>query len=362
MNRLFELQDSAGDAGPPSFSPTNFDAPPPSAAAATSSSNDDDNKQTDNKTGKTVSFVNIADAQEPDNRGGTSAVEMGAREDEYVVTQDENLDLALKLIEEIQAGNRKIQATTLEMRAQQALNLKNFNPASADADTGGDKIEDLMDAVSATSREIKAKLDQLSEETKKLEADEAVANANAGTIKIQQNQHNYLTRTFMQAINDYNAAVGENEKQLRDQAVRRIKLKYTKADGSTVSDDEARQMAAQVMEFGRTDMLFQASKETLAQVLETRQDILRIERSMRELKQIMDDLSALISEQGEVLDQVLTNVQTARQYVGSGREKLKSARDYAKKASSKMKYIVCCFAVLFIIILAIVLGATLPTF
>lgn len=360
MNRLSELQDAGGAA---TFSPQNSSAfEPPSAAPA------DDNR-------KAVTFVGIADASDDfnNNRNGNdddddhgnnnsndNKTGHSNRGDAYVVVSDETLDKALKIIEEIQAGNREIQAKTMALRVQTAQNMKNFNPAG-DADEGGDAIQDIMDAVGVTSKMVKAKIDELNEGIKELQKDEETKADNAGTIKIQQNQSNHLTRQFMQYINEYNNAVSDNEKGLREQAIRRIKLKYTKSDGSTVSDEEARSMAAQVLETGRTDMLFQASKEMLAQVLETRQDIMRIERSMRELKQIMDDLSSLINEQGEIMDQVLANVQNSVQYVKSGREKLKSAREYSKSASGKMKWIVMCICLIVILVLAMILGFTLPT-
>lgn len=352
MNRLLELQ-QGGSSDASAFSPANRT---PSAEPSTGGAGGDNRKS--------VSFVGVSDDNDDnaiDNREAASNVNpASSRGDSYVVIQDEILDKALKIIEEIQNGNREIQAKTMQLKTQSAQNMKNFNPA-ADADEGAQAIEDIMDAVSGLSKQIKTKLDELSENTKELQKDKEVEADNAGTIKIQQNQHSRLSRQFMQYIDDYNTAVSDNEKQLREQAVRRIKLKYTKADGSTVSDDEARQMAAQVLEFGRTDMLFHASKEMLAQVLETRQDILRIERSMRELKQIMDDLSSLINEQGDIMDQVLANVQNSVQYVKSGREKLKDAREYAKKASGKMKWIVLCICFILCGVIAIVLGTQLPT-
>jgi t-SNARE complex subunit (syntaxin) len=350
MNRLLELQKaSASDASAAAFSPTAADAAggasagPPSAAAA----------------GDGDAFTNVASLPSTDDAPPT-AITAGATT-EYVVQTNEELTAALAIIEAITAGNKELQQLTTRLRTQTEENMRNFNP-SDDKDSGAEAVDRIMQEAAGVTRMIKDKLEELDKSTKKLCENEVKMQDNAATVQIQKNQHSRLSRRFLEYVDEYQSAVGENERQLRETAVRRIKLKYTAADGTVkVSDEEARELASQVLELGRSDVLFQQSKECLNSVLETRQDILRIEKGMRELSQMMSDLQALILEQDPLLDMVVENVQNSVKFVVDGRKHLAGAREHAKAASSTTKYIVCCVSVLFLIILASVLGATIPT-
>lgn len=339
MNRLLELQKVSADE--PTFSPTAAGgadgavASAPSAAAAT-----DDG------------FTNLATAGD-----APSAISSGET-NEYTVQTDPALDAALALIQEIHTGNREIQRLTAKLKQQTADNIKSFN---AEADEGAEAIQDIMQEVQVQSKTVKDKLAELDQANKDLCANEERMKDNAATVQIQKNQHAHLARCFMQYIGEYHAAVTENERMLREQAVRRIKTKYTKADGSTVTDEEAKELAQQVLEFGRSDVLFSQSKEVLESVLQNREDIMRIERGMRELSQMTSDLAALVLEQGEILDVIAENVKTSVSYVQSANKHLTNAREMAEETSSNIKYVGICAACIFIIILAVVLGATIPT-
>ena len=48
-------------------------------------------------------------------------------------------------------------------------------------------------------------------------------------------------------------------------------------------------------------MLFQQARHKLEQILETRNEILKVERSVRELYQLFIDFAALVGEQGDQL-------------------------------------------------------------
>jgi t-SNARE complex subunit (syntaxin) len=61
-------------------------------------------------------------------------------------------------------------------------------------------------------------------------------------------------------------------------------------------------------DLGVEDALGQA-REKLHETLEIREDLKKMERSMREPHQIINDLAVLINEQSELMDQILVNVQ-----------------------------------------------------
>jgi syntaxin 1B/2/3 len=177
-------------------------------------------------------------------------------------------------------------------------------------------------------------------------------NNNEEIAKIRRNQCTQLSKRLSNIIADYQKTNESYKTMKKNRAARLIKISY----GESITDEKAQEMAQEVIEGKRE--IFQQSKNKLAEIMENREDILRIERSMRELNQMFNDLSILVNEQGEVIIQVHDNVIDANKKVEKGREELGKAKEYQKKSRRKMVWLVGCIGVIFLIILAVVLGFT----
>ena len=94
---------------------------------------------------------------------------------------------------------------------------------------------------------------------------------------------------------------------------------------------QAEKLAAQLLEEGREDAIFQQAQDVLVQVQENHRDILRIEASMRELHQIFAEMAVLVEEQGELMDDIMANVSKSVDYVQKGREELHQAKVNTKQ-------------------------------
>ena len=82
------------------------------------------------------------------------------------------------------------------------------------------------------------------------------------------------------------------------------------------------------------------------------QDVLKLEQSLRELHQMFVDMAFMVEQQGEMLDQIEFQVNSAVEYIGEGNQELGKAIEYRKKLRKKW----CCLAFLLLILIAIVLG------
>lgn len=270
---------------------------------------------------------------------------------------DAMLETFYKLVGEVQSGIRDIEGKSDELKAKYTLHIQ-----TADIEQGkqiGNEIADLRSAGNQTATRVKDQLQLMAENVQKLRADPKDEAAHAGVIKIQQNQHQHLLKNFQEAMNRYQQVQADSKKAYNEQTVRRIKMKYQTEDGSTIDDERAQELAQQVLEMGAEDVLFQQSKDMVAQIIETRNDILQIENSMRELNQLFTDLAVLVNEQGEVLDVILQNVQSSLKYVEKGRDELAKGKKYAKSSRKKMCWLIMVVFVIFLFILAPVLGATI---
>lgn len=279
------------------------------------------------------------------------------RDADPVPSDDNPLETFYRDVGEVQGHINSIKQWSGEVQAKHAENMQASDQAKQKIITGD--IEQLNAQITNASKSCKDKLESIQKSTGKLkETPEAEAN-NAGVIKIQENQHSKLIRAFLQAVQDHQKVAAENEKKVLEQTQMRIKLKYSNPDGTTIDDEQAKQLAQEALVSGTQNAIFQQSKDTLAQIIETRNDILKIEASMRELNQLFQDLAMLVSEQGEVMDIILTNVQSAVKFVEKGREELKDAKGYQKKSRKKMCWVMIVIFIIVMFILAGVLGSTM---
>lgn len=65
---------------------------------------------------------------------------------------------------------------------------------------------------------------------------------------------------------------------------------------------------------------------------ETYRDVLKLEASIAELHQMFLDLAFLVEQQGELLDRIDVQVQSAADYVEQGNLQMEKALDYQRKA------------------------------
>jgi len=98
-------------------------------------------------------------------------------------------------------------------------------------------------------------------------------------------------------------------------------------------------------------------EDTLLEIAERREAVKEIEKKLLELYQIFIDLSALVEAQGEVLDNIEVQVSKSVDYVESGTAALTKAKEYQKKSRKLM----CCSAIILLVILfAILMGVMKP--
>ena len=268
------------------------------------------------------------------------------------------MEKCFELIGKIEAGITEMERLTGNLRGLSALYRSSFDPA---ADKSEFNVKVMAQEVVKQARLVQASLKDLKTQTLRLK--KQGEQFNPAIIAIQENQHAHLLNKFIKATDDYRALVEENDKMLRDQTVRRIKVKYRNEDKSKLTDQQAQIMAMQVLENStgqQSDHIFQQSKDTLAQILETRSDLQQIQRSLRDLFDMFNDLAVILNEQSEVLGQITMRLETSKNYVEKGNEQVRQARKYAKKGRKKL----CCAAlilcVIFGFITAIVLGAVIP--
>lgn len=223
------------------------------------------------------------------------------------------------------------------------------------------EIAQRSSEVTAQLSNAKGSLEKMAAATAELKRNNESERENSAVVRIQSNFHFYLVRRLNHAMTDYQRRQSINQEKYRVQTARQIKIKFTKPDGSSIDDAMAEQLTVQVLENQVTNEIFQQSKNLLASITETRNDIYRIEQSMRDLHRMFNEMAILVNEQGASLDIISRNLQTCYGYLEKGRRELRRARKYQKKSRKKLYCLIGCAAFLMLLVLVIVLGFVMPT-
>jgi hypothetical protein len=253
------------------------------------------------------------------------------------------LDVAYGIVKETQESLRRLESLAFSIKELEAEQLRaNEAPIESSADaletasekqlpSGSSSMDQLLRSFSNEAKRVKKQLDKLSEVEVQVR-DDASQNA---THRIIVNQRLHFSRRLSDAL-----AAREADRQIYrahkvERIARLIRIRETKVDPQTgavscaVTEAESVRMAQLALSEGLQDEVLASSQELLLQVVETRNDMIAMEHSVRQLKTIFDDLTLLLSQQDEVLDQILHNVGQSKHYVERGREILSEVRKRA---------------------------------
>ncbi|XP_056325353.1 syntaxin-4-like [Danio aesculapii] len=165
---------------------------------------------------------------------------------------------------------------------------------------------------------------------------------------MRRTQHGVLSREFLELMGRCNTI----QAQYRDRNVERIK-RQLKITGNSVSDDELETM----LESGQTDVFTQnilndakATRQALNEIESRHDEIIKLERSIKELHDMFQYLAMEVEAQGEMVDRIESNIKMSHDYVEKAVADTDAAVKTSKKVRKKKIYIAICLAVLLLII------------
>ena len=163
--------------------------------------------------------------------------------------------------------------------------------------------------------------------------------------RIRDNLLITLTRKFVDTMKEYQNSQQKYKSDIKDKVQRQVRI--VKPDASADEIDT-------VLSSGDTSSVYRSAilkgaadpiRNAYANVVDKYQDVLKLEQSVAELHQMFLDLALLVEQQGEMLDQIEYQIQSASDYIDDGNEEIAKALEHQRAARKRQ----CC-------ILAIVLG------
>ncbi|KAA8581239.1 hypothetical protein FQN60_002820 [Etheostoma spectabile] len=192
----------------------------------------------------------------------------------------------------------------------------------------------------------------LPEESKLVVRSRSEFSSRPGSAK-HARQHGVLSREFVELMGHCNTIQAE----YRDRNVERIQ-RQLKITGNNVTEEELDAM----LESGQTDVFTQnilidaqATRQALNEIESRHDEILKLERSIRDLHDMFQYLAMEVEAQGEMVNRIETNIKDSVNYVEKAKENTEKAVTYQQKARKKKLWIaICCAILLLILIISLV--------
>ncbi|VDK22148.1 unnamed protein product [Taenia asiatica] len=154
-----------------------------------------------------------------------------------------------------------------------------------------------------------------------------------------------ISRNFIEVMTDYNKA----QVAFRDACKNRIKRQMEIAERK-ITNEELEDM----LESGNPAIFTQEimtdtqqAKQSLADIEARHEDIIKLEKSIKELHDMFMDMAMLVESQGEMIDRIEFNVDQAVDYIETAKADTKKAVKYQSAArkvapSAPIPFLLCC--------------------
>ncbi|KAH9793091.1 Syntaxin-132 [Citrus sinensis] len=219
------------------------------------------------------------------------------------------------------------------------------------------RMEKDVDEVGKIARNVKAKIEAINRENL---ANRQKPGCEKGTSvdRSRMNVTNALTKRFKELMTEFQTLRQRIQEEYREVVERRvITVTGTRPDEETIDH---------LIETGNSEQIFQKAIQeqgrgqvlnTLEEIQERHDAVKEIEKKLLDLQQIYMDMAVLVEAQGEILDNIESQVSNAVTNVQSGTTALQSAKKHQK---SSRKWMCIAIIILLIIVAVIVVGVIKP--
>lgn len=196
------------------------------------------------------------------------------------------------------------------------------------------KESNITKDIKVQAENIKNRLDALSVQVKKAEAD---FGQSSSLTRILKTHHAALFRSFQTAMFQYNDTIGIKQTKCKTFIIRQLEVA-----GKDISEDEVNKMVEQgKWDVFNENLLTEANitKGQLNEIEQRHKELVSLEHQIKDLRDIFLHIYMLVEEQGESLNNIEMATLSTEDYVQKTNEKFKLAVRYKKKNPCRM---LCC--------------------
>ncbi|XP_037566298.1 syntaxin-like isoform X2 [Dermacentor silvarum] len=250
-------------------------------------------------------------------------------------------------VEEVGQNIEKIEKIVIEMKRKHSAILS----SPLQDEKMKQDLEELMADVKRIANKVRMKLKMMQQNID--QEDQLIGNRSA-ELRIRKTQHSTLSRKFVEVMTEYNKIQNDYRERCKDRIRRQLEI-----TGKMTTDEEIEEM----LESGNPAIFTQGivmetqkARQTLAEIEARHHDIIKLEKSIRELHDMFMDMAMLVESQGEMVDRIEHHVKSAAAYVDTATQETRRAVRYQSKARKKRVLILICTAIS-AVLLVIIIGS-----
>ncbi|KAJ7981308.1 Syntaxin-132 like protein [Quillaja saponaria] len=219
------------------------------------------------------------------------------------------------------------------------------------------RMEKDIDEVGKIARSVKAKIEAINKDNL-ANRQKPGCEKGTGVDRARMNLTNSLTKKFKELMTEFQNLRQRIQDEYREVVERRvITVTGTRPDDATIDD---------LIETGNSEQIFQNAMQemgrgqvlnTLEEIQERHDTVKEIEKKLLDLQQIYLDMAVLVEAQGEILDNIESQVTNAVDHVQRGTSALQNAKKLQKNSR---KWMCIAIIILLIIVAVIVVGVIKP--
>ncbi|XP_068251533.1 syntaxin-19 [Nyctibius grandis] len=197
------------------------------------------------------------------------------------------------------------------------------------------KESNIAREIKIQAEHIRKCLDELSKTVKKAENEHGPSRA---TVRILASQHAFLSQRYLHAMLSYNDAITAKQEKCRRFIVRQLEVA-----GKEVSEEEVNDMLQQgKWEIFNENLLTEVkiTKAQLSEIEQRHKELVNLENQMKDIKELFIQISVLVEEQGEMINNIEISMNNTQEYTQVSKEKFGLAVKYRRRNPCKT---VCCW-------------------
>ncbi|KAL3825655.1 hypothetical protein ACJIZ3_021684 [Penstemon smallii] len=290
----------------------------------------------------------------PRDQDRNGDIEMGMQRP--MTSGDLGLENFFKKVQEIEKQFEKL--NTLLRKLQDAHEKSKGVTKAADMKGIKQQMEKDVDEVGKIARLIKSKVEELDKENLS-NRQKPGCGKGSGVDRSRTATTVALKKKFKDRMSEFQTLRENIHQEHRDVVERRVfTVTGTRADEETIDN---------LIETGDSEQIFQKAirehggrgqvMDTLAEIKERHDAVRDLERKLLELQQVFLDMAVLVDSQGDLLDNIESQVSSAVDHVQSGNTALQKAKSLQRNSR---KWMCIAILILLIIVAVIVVGVLKP--
>jgi len=251
----------------------------------------------------------------------------------------------------------------IEQATKEITELNEAATLAASAEKEQELSAQLTPVIQGTNQKAahaKGLLQYLKDETQKMKDsqnsedpdEEKPKNKNNNQIRIRNDLQIMLTRRFVETMKGYQQAQTKYKTDIKKKVKRQVRIAAPEATEDEIED---------VLRSGDTSAFYKSKiltsaaepiRNAYADVVDKYKDVLKLEQSVAELHQMFLDMALLVEQQGEMLDQIEYQIQSASDYIEDGNEEIAKALVHQKEARKRQ----CCILMIVLVVAGLLIG------